>query len=84
MLQALYDAMVENLHKLKAPEEKINSYQKRWYEALNGSFGHYPCPACFLRGIDNSALKAQPAKASTHYVKCSICNSVYSYMEEDF
>ncbi len=84
MLQAMYDAMIDSLVKLKASEEVIDNYKRQWSETLLGKFSHFPCPACFMAGLRDSALKAQPARASTFYVKCPVCSKVYSYVEEEF
>lgn len=82
MLQAMRDAMIESLKRLKATEEVIGAYNKFWDDTLEGRTRYFPCPACFMSDRKNSALKAQPAKAGIHYVACPVCDTTYSYQEE--
>jgi hypothetical protein len=84
MLQAMCNAMIDSLKNAKATEEIIGAYKQSWNDTLAGHARQFPCPACFMAGVKDSALKALPAKANTHYVKCLKCNTQYSYVEEDF
>ena len=84
MLQAMHDAMIDSLKGFKAPAEIIGDYNQSWDNTLEGRSRHFLCPACFISGRKDSALKAQPARAGTYYVVCPVCNTTYSYKEEDF
>lgn len=84
MLKALHDAMVDILKTLGATGEAIESYKKQWSDTLNGVRKSFPCPACFMAGTAESELKAIPARASTHYVRCKACSREYGYTDEDF
>jgi hypothetical protein len=84
MLQAMHAAMIGSLEGFKATEEIVNAYKKYWNETLMGQNKNFPCPACFIAGTKEAALKALPAKEYTHYVMCQRCNAVYSYIEDDY
>ena len=84
MLQALHDAMIDSLKDFRASEETIEAYRRRWGETLVGQFRHFPCPACFMIGQTNSSLKALRPRAGVHFVKCEICDTQFSYVEEGF
>lgn len=84
MLYALHDAMIGILKGLKVPEEMIGAYREYWNGTLNGHNKNFPCPSCFAAGRHGATLKPQPARGDTHYVQCEECNSIYSYLEEDF
>ncbi len=84
MLLAMHNAMIDVLKAQAANDEIVDAYRKRWSETLEGRSRSFPCPACFMAGVQNSELKALPAKANTpHYVQCKLCNRSYSYIEEE-
>lgn len=84
MLLALHNAMVDTLANLDASDETIAGYKQRWRDTLEGKTRSFPCPACFMAGVEHSALKALPAKANSDrfYVKCLTCEVEYSYTDE--
>ena len=83
MLQAMQEAMLHHLASIQAGDELVGAYRKYWSDTLDGINKNFPCPACFVSGRKDSALKPQPAKANTHYIKCQVCNAIYSYVEAD-
>ncbi len=83
MLKALYEQMIRALGASHASAEIVGAYRDYWNNTLAGRSRVFPCPACFMDGHKDSALKVQPAKGNTHYVKCLVCDATYSYVEED-
>lgn len=83
MLKALYEQMIRTLGASHASAETVGAYRDYWNNTLAGHSRVFPCPACFQGGHRDSALKAQAAKGNVHYVKCQVCDTTYSYVEED-
>jgi formate dehydrogenase maturation protein FdhE len=84
MLQALHDSMIENLKNFKASPEMIAKYEHRWNDTLTGNTRTFLCPACFMAGVQEAALRPKPMKKGIHYVQCKVCNEQFSYVDDDF
>ncbi len=79
MLYELHAAMLQTLEDCHATDNVIAAYKKRWDETVEGIRRSFPCPACFVAGVEDSELKPLPSKGNKYYVACKTCGREYSF-----